>query len=63
MMTLYQYVIVFMPKDEKEEPKLLTDIRTAFQKDEKALLLKAAKEIPSEYDNCLDQIEIRVRPF
>lgn len=70
-MKLFQYAIVFHEKlakaqlDEGKTPQhiILKDISSVMARDEREVLLKAAREIAPEYTDKLDQIEIAVRPF
>lgn len=65
----YQYVLVYQPKanaksETVEHPRLLTDVPVlVLATDERTAALKAAKHIPAEFDECLDEIEVIIRPF
>lgn len=70
-MKLFEYAIIHHAKrtkkhdDEGTEPqhKVLKVITSVLAKDEREVLLLAAREIPAEYTERLDQIEVAVRPF
>jgi hypothetical protein len=66
-MKLFQYAIFWQPTEQQvkdgKKPILIQDIKSGLANDEKAIHLKAAKEIPEEYNDLLDQIQIAVRPF
>lgn len=66
---LFQYALVWHPTEKQVEAgaksKLIGNIETTMAKDEKEVLIMAAKAIPDEYSTKgeLDQVEIAVRPF
>lgn len=65
---LFQYAVIFHPteKERKEndaKSKLIVQPTTVLSIDEKSLGLRVAMEIPQEYKEMLDQIEICVSPF
>ena len=68
---LFQYAVLWHPKEHKtgdtatsgETSKIVTELTTVLAQDEKSVGILAAKKIPDEYNECLDQIEIIVRPF
>jgi len=64
-MKLFEYVMLFHPKDEKsiEKTKILKPVFTILAKDEKQAGMIVAREIPQEHLDNLDQLEIIVRPF
>jgi hypothetical protein len=71
MQTLFEYVIIHHPKkkrgeDDSEESvktALLKDVTRVFAKTEQEVVILAAREIPSDYLDKLDQVQIKVRPF
>ena len=64
---VFQYVILWSPTEKQEEDglksKLLKEVTTVLAKDEKTVALLASKQIPDEYNDQLDQVNIAVRPF
>lgn len=66
--TLFQYSVIFHPtekeiKDDGAKSKVLVEIKTILAKDASAVQMTAAMEIPAEYKDKLDQIQIALRPF
>lgn len=68
---LFEYAILFNPKEQKDaagndttQPtRLLVEPTFALATSEKELAMKAARAIPEEFANKLEQVEIVVRPF
>jgi hypothetical protein len=65
---LFQYAIIWHPtekqvKDDGAKSKLAKELTTILATDEKAVLMTASMNIPVEYKEQLDQVEIVVRPF
>lgn len=64
---LFQYVILFHPneKEEKEgqKSKIVKELTTILEKDEKTVSIKASREIPEEYLDKLDQVEVVIVNF
>ena len=64
---LFQYAIVLQPKieDDKEveEGKIIKEIETIFAASDREVTIRAAREIPEEYMDQLDRVEVAVRPF
>lgn len=69
--TLFEYAIVFHGKPTKEEAdrnarirsKLLAGPKAILARDEEEVRVLAAREIPEEYMDRLDQVEVLVVPF
>ena len=66
--TLFQYAILWHPtekqvKDEGLKSKVLVQVKTVMATDISAAQMTAAMDIPSEYKDQLDQIDLAVRPF
>ena len=69
--TLYEYVILYHPKPKKdaagnEEPvksAMVQDVMRTLAMSEQEVTILAARQIPSDYLDKLDQVEIRIRPF
>lgn len=66
-MKLFQYAVIFVPKksDSKdaEKPRVLVPVTEVLAVDERSVTLMAARAIPEDYTNRLDEIEVAVRPF
>lgn len=65
---LFQYAIIWHPtekqvKEDSTKSKLVKPLDTILATDEKSVLMTAAMNIPTEYKEQLDQVEIVVRPF
>ena len=65
---LFQYAIIWHPtekqvKDDSAKSKLIKSLDTILATDEKTVLMTASTNIPAEYTDQLDQVEIVVRPF
>jgi hypothetical protein len=65
---LFQYAIIWHPtekqiKDDNAKSKLAKELTTILATDEKAVLMTASMNIPVEYKEQLDQVEIVVSPF
>lgn len=69
MKKLFQYAVLFH-KHEKQEQKtvyvetlILIEPKTLLAKDDKEVAFKATREIPEQYADQSENIEIIVRPF
>ena len=70
-MKLFQYAILHHPLPTKEQTErgetprsaVVKDITNVVARDEKEVLMIAAREIPAEYLDKLDRVEIALRPF
>lgn len=69
---LFEYAVLFHPKEKKdaagnplEEKKsiIVTDLTRVLAVSDKEVAMLAAKAIPNEYDDKLEQVEIVIRPF
>ncbi len=65
---LFQYAILWHPtekqsKDEGLKSKVLQEPKIVLAADQSSAALSAAMEIPAEYKEKLDQVEIVIRPF
>ena len=65
---LFQYAIIWHPtekqvKDDGAKSKLIKEISIILATDDKSVLMSAAMDIPADYKDQLDQVEIVVRPF
>lgn len=66
-MKIFQYAVILHPTEKEEEEGqnslLVVDLKTVLAKDEKGAFIRAGREIPEEYLDRLDRIEVAVRPF
>jgi hypothetical protein len=62
---LFQYTVLLHPvkDDEKTKTTFLVEPTMKLAKDERALSMTIAKEIPEEYMDRLEDVEILIRPF
>jgi hypothetical protein len=65
---LFQYAIIWHPtekqsKDDSLKSKVLVDPKMILAESQSSALMAASMEIPTEYKDQLDQIEILIRPF
>lgn len=73
MVRLYEYAVIYAPRpmedklaaklEAREKSKVLVAPTTVLADDEKEVTLRAAKQIPAEYDDKLADVQIAVRPF
>lgn len=65
--SLFQYVLLWHPTtDESKEgkkSKILKDLTMVLAQDQKTAAILAARSIPDEYVEALDQVEVIIRPF
>ena len=69
--SLFQYAVIFHPKATKDQlergerpkSKVLTDITTTLAGNEQEVGIMAARAVPQEYIDQLEDVEIIVRPF
>ncbi len=64
-MKVFQYVVFYLPAEEDSvnKPTIVVEPQTLLASDEKSAMLRAARSIPSEYMDRLDDLEIAIRPF
>ena len=70
-MKLWEYAILYHPRatkadtDEGRKPRslMLRNVTTQLADSQQEVLLLAARNIPAEYTDRIDQVEIAVRPF
>ena len=64
---IFQYAVIWHPTEAESKEglvsKLILDVQNVLGVDKDSILMGAAMEIPSEYKNKLDQIEVVIRPF
>ena len=65
--SMFQYAALWHPNKKQEEEgmksKLIVEIKTILCVDQKEAGLRAVMEIPAEYKDQLDQVELLIRPF
>jgi hypothetical protein len=66
-MKLFQYAILYQPSDKEKregrEPEIVCEPTHILARDQNHAMLKAFGQIPDKYKDCLDRIEVAVRPF
>ena len=70
-MKLYEYAVIYNPLQSKEQsergekPKstLIVDVKRVLANSDKEALMLAARDIPADYTDKLDRVEIACRPF
>lgn len=66
-MKLFQYAVILVPKKQEnkdqEKPKLIVPIKDVIAADIGAATMLAARAIPEEFADRLDECEVAVRPF
>lgn len=60
---VYEYMVLLHPSDDEDVSRIIVDKKTVLGKDEKSVAMRATREIPTDYDDLLDQVEVVVRPF
>jgi hypothetical protein len=68
---LYEYAVLFHPKATKEQKDsgvdpnsmIVLDPVTILAYDEKEAVMRVSRELPAEYMDKLQQVEIIIRPF
>jgi len=64
---LYEYAVLLHPsKEEEKEGKstqVLTEVTHILAASEPEANMKISRSIPEEYVECLDRVEIALRPF
>lgn len=63
---LYEYVVIWHPtekqeNDEQLKPKIIVDLKRVLAKDVSRVQALAARDIPDEYIEQMNQIEILIR--
>jgi hypothetical protein len=67
-LTLYEYAVICQPKLDKEgevveKGEVVVPVTAVLAKDEQQVNLLAARQIPEEYTEILDRVQVVVRPF
>lgn len=67
-MKLYQYALIWTPTEQQAEddgmkPKIIKAVTETLAKDDNHARTVAARAIPDEYAEQIDQITIALRPF
>lgn len=64
---LFEYALIYHPKKEKDEEQkpseLIGDVKHMIAATPEVVNMRAIREIPDEYAEKLEQIEVAVRPF
>lgn len=64
-MSVFQYLVIHEPSDEdsNEKPSIIVPLATVIAKDERSAALQAARAVPDEFEDRLDEVSVIVRPF
>lgn len=70
-MKIYEYAVIYNPlatkdqNDRGEKPKsvLVVDVKRVLAGSDKEAMMLAARDIPADYTDKLDRVEIALRPF
>lgn len=62
---LFEYAIILHGGDGKdaEKSKLIADVSRVIASSEEQAIMLAAREIPEEYLDVLDRVQVVIRPF
>jgi ABC-type oligopeptide transport system substrate-binding subunit len=66
---IFEYAVLYHPKakkngEEKVDPsKLIVDVKRVVAPDEKTVDIMSSRDIPEDYLDKLEQVEIAIRPF
>lgn len=65
---VYEFLVLHVPraKDENEvpdRPTIIVDLERIVAYDEQEASIRAARAIPAEYDDRLDEVQVVIRPF
>lgn len=67
MSKLFQYAAFWQPTEQQvkegQKAKIVIEPKTILASDEKGAMIIAARDIPEEYLDKLDQVQIALRPF
>jgi hypothetical protein len=68
--SIFEYAVLFHPKPKKvgddtvTDPSIIiVDLKRVVAQTDNEVAIKAAREIPEEYLDKLEQVEIAIRPF
>lgn len=61
-MKVFQYALVLVPQDEEKKEEFIK-VDYILGRDEKDALVKAARLIPKDYEDRLEEINVVLRPF
>jgi hypothetical protein len=62
-MKLFEYAAFYLPDDDDKKPSVIVPTKMVLAKDDKQAAMLAARDIPNEYIDMLEYVEIAVRPF
>lgn len=66
-MKLFQYAVFFVPNEEQykagDRAKILVEPKTVLTSDDKSAMILAARDIPTEYLDKIDQVQVACVPF
>jgi hypothetical protein len=67
-MKIFQFALIWIPtekqiEDDGAKPKLIAGVKDILANDDKHAATIAARAIPEEYADQLDQVTVAIRPF
>lgn len=70
-MKLYEYAVIYNPiatkeqqeRGDKPKSELIVDVKRVLSNSDKEAMMLAARDIPDDYTDKLDRVEIALRPF
>ena len=66
-MKLFQYAVMLHPTEEGKKTgdtsKIIVEVKTVLAVDQNGAVILAGRDIPSEFLDKLDRVEVAVRPF
>ena len=64
---LFQYAIIFHPSEKEVEAgvrsEIVVDPTTVLAADERSAIILASRQLPEQFVDRIDQLEIAIRPF
>lgn len=60
---IFEYALIYQPKDKDKKPLMIRAPTPILATSLEAVQKIAARQIPDTYTDCLDEVEIAVRPF
>lgn len=66
-MKIFQYAVILNPTEKEAEEgiqaKLIVEVKTVLAADQNGAVVLAGRDIPAEYLDKLNRLEVAVRPF
>jgi hypothetical protein len=65
---IFEYAVIYHPRkkekdEEQKKSKIIVDVTRVISATEQEVGILAAREIPTDYLDKLDEVEIAIRPF